>query len=107
MALFTGEIGSLRKAFHETFGEKRDLLKQKQIVKQVIGCMTMGIDASPLFTEMIMVRDRFETLYSSFFIHLNAELLRLASRWRELANFHSADICTRSAAPQRRVRRKI
>jgi hypothetical protein len=56
MSLFTGEITSLRRAFHETFSDKRDLAKQKSIVKQVIGCMTMGIDASPLFTEMIMVR---------------------------------------------------
>lgn len=56
MALFSGEIASLRRAFHETFGDKRDLAKQKSIVKQVIGCMTMGIDAAPLFTEMIMVR---------------------------------------------------
>lgn len=56
MALFTGEVSSLRKAFRETFGDKRDLRRLKQVVKQVIGCMTMGIDASPLFTEMIMVR---------------------------------------------------
>jgi hypothetical protein len=70
MSLFNGEISSLRKAFHETFSDKRDLVKQKLIVKQVIGCMTMGIDASPLFTEMIMVCER-RFYYENFVTYLN------------------------------------
>jgi len=49
-----GEINELRLALQETFA-KRNELKQKAIVKKIIASMTLGMDVSPLFMDMVMV----------------------------------------------------
>jgi vesicle coat complex subunit len=50
-----GEINDLRLLLQETFA-KRNEIKQRNVVRKVIACMTLGMDVSPLFSDMIMVR---------------------------------------------------
>ena len=48
-----GEVNELRQALRSGLAE-RDLEKLKDSVKKVIGYMTLGIDMSRLFSEMVM-----------------------------------------------------
>lgn len=50
-----GEINELRLMLQDTFA-KRNEVKQRAAVKKVVACMTLGMDMSSLFSELIMVR---------------------------------------------------
>lgn len=48
-----GEVNELRQLLR-TFGTERDKQKKRDIIKKVIAYMTLGIDVSRLFTEMML-----------------------------------------------------
>ena len=48
-----GEVNELRQLLR-TFSTERDKQRKRDIIKKVIGYMTLGIDVSRLFTEMIL-----------------------------------------------------
>ena len=48
-----GEVNELRQLLR-TFGTERDKQKKRDIMKKVIAYMTLGIDVSRLFTEMML-----------------------------------------------------
>lgn len=50
-----GEINEL-KALLQKFPFEKDLIKQRDTIKKVIAYMTLGIDVSRLFTDMVKVR---------------------------------------------------
>ena len=49
-------LGSNSRALLRSLDVQRDPRKYLQAVQKVIACMTLGIDVSKLFSEMIMVR---------------------------------------------------
>lgn len=49
-----GEISELRRLLQE-FPLEKDLEQQYDTIKKVIGCMTLGIDLSPLFADMVKI----------------------------------------------------
>ena len=48
-----GEVNELRQLLR-TFGTERDKQRKRDIMKKVIAYMTLGIDVSRLFTEMML-----------------------------------------------------
>lgn len=48
-----GEVNELRQLLR-TFGTERDKQRKREIMKKVIAYMTLGIDVSRLFTEMML-----------------------------------------------------
>ena len=48
-----GEVNGLRQLLR-TFGTERDKQRKREIMKKVIAYMTLGIDVSRLFTEMML-----------------------------------------------------
>jgi vesicle coat complex subunit len=48
-----GEVNELRQLLR-TFGTERDKQRKREIIKKVIAYMTLGIDVSRLFTEMML-----------------------------------------------------
>jgi vesicle coat complex subunit len=62
-----GEVNELYIALQESSLE-RDMDKQREVVKKVIAYMTIGIDVSRLFPEMIMVWDFLFSLWSGSMI---------------------------------------
>jgi len=49
-----GEVNELRMALQATFSHHQDG-KQKLVVKKIIAAMTLGMDVSPLFMDMVKV----------------------------------------------------
>jgi len=49
-----GEVNELRNLLRN-FEAERDVKKRREIIKKVIAYMTLGIDVSRLFTEMMLV----------------------------------------------------
>ncbi len=49
-----GEINELRNLLQK-FPFEKDIQKQREIIKKVIAYMTLGIDVSRLFTDMVKV----------------------------------------------------
>ncbi len=64
-ALLTIESYLFFRALLRSADLQKDLVKYREVVQKVIMYMTLGVDVSPLFSEMIMVRD-----YRSHGIHL-------------------------------------
>jgi len=50
-----GEVNEL-KTLLKNFNIEKDIKRKRDIIKKVIAYMTLGIDVSRLFTEMIMVQ---------------------------------------------------
>jgi vesicle coat complex subunit len=50
----TGDIAELKKLFVHAVSQRNTTL-QRDLVKRVCAYMTLGIDVSPLFSDMIMV----------------------------------------------------
>lgn len=66
-----GEVNEL-KALLKNINVERDVQKKRDVIKKVIAYMTLGIDVSRLFTDMVMVRTLSSSLvycclYSPFF----------------------------------------
>lgn len=61
-----GEISELRNLLRG-FAMERDPNRKRDIIKKVIAYMTLGIDVSRLFTEMMLA---IETRYVSFYYDL-------------------------------------
>ena len=51
-----GEVNELKQLLQSTFVGPLDPIRQRQVVQKVIAYMTLGIDVSPLISDMIMVR---------------------------------------------------
>lgn len=51
----SGEVANLQKLLSNASAQ-RDFELQRELVKRVCAYMTMGIDVSPLFPSMIMVK---------------------------------------------------
>ena len=49
-----GEVNELRNLLRN-FSTQKDMKKKREIIKKVIAYMTLGIDVSRLFTEMMLV----------------------------------------------------
>lgn len=49
-----GEVNEL-KALLKNINVERDVQKKREVIKKVIAYMTLGIDVSRLFTDMVMV----------------------------------------------------
>lgn len=49
------EVNDLKKLLQSTFVGTPDQLRQRKIVQRVVAYMTLGIDVSPLISDMIMV----------------------------------------------------
>jgi AP-4 complex subunit beta-1 len=49
-----GEVNEL-KALLKNINVERDVQKKRDVIKKVIAYMTLGIDVSRLFTDMVMV----------------------------------------------------
>lgn len=50
------EVNDLKKLLQSTFVGTPDQLRQRKIVQRVVAYMTLGIDVSPLISDMIMVQ---------------------------------------------------
>jgi vesicle coat complex subunit len=79
-----GEVNELRQALRSGLAE-RDTEKLKDSIKKVIGYMTLGIDMSRLFSEMVMasqlgdiVQKKLVYLYMSAYAEQNSDLAILA-----------------------------
>ena len=60
-----GEVNEL-KGLLKNINVERDVHKKKEILKKVIAYMTLGIDVSRLFTEMIMVHRSIIPIFTRF-----------------------------------------
>ena len=49
-----GEVDQLRTLLRKAFAGK-DATQKKDVIKKIIAYMTLGIDVSPLFSDMVMV----------------------------------------------------
>ena len=56
-----GEVNEL-KTLMRNINVEKDGKRKRDIIKKVIAYMTLGIDVSRLFTEMVMVRNHFNYL---------------------------------------------
>jgi AP-4 complex subunit beta-1 len=79
-----GEVGELRQLLRNPLLD-RDFVKKREVVKKVIAYMTMGIDVSRLFSEMVMatvtkdlVQKKLVYLFLSHYAQNNTELALLA-----------------------------
>ena len=50
-----GEVNELKGLLQGTFVGPHDIARQRSVVQKVIAYMTLGIDVSPLISDMIMV----------------------------------------------------
>lgn len=60
-----GEVNEL-KALLKNINVERDVQKKRDVIKKVIAYMTLGIDVSRLFTDMVMVSKDLTVLVHSF-----------------------------------------
>eukprot|EP00002_Diphylleia_rotans_P039243 TRINITY_DN9063_c0_g1_i1.p1 TRINITY_DN9063_c0_g1~~TRINITY_DN9063_c0_g1_i1.p1 ORF type:complete len:778 (+),score=200.35 TRINITY_DN9063_c0_g1_i1:72-2405(+) len=79
-----GEVGELRTKLKQILNEK-DLKKRRDVIKRVVAFMTMGIDVSRLFTDMVMatntkdlVQKKMIYLYLCNYAESNPDLALLA-----------------------------
>lgn len=79
-----GEVNELRQLLRSAAAD-RDLQKKRDAIKKVIAYMTLGIDVSPLFSEMVMasatqdmVQKKMVYLYLTNYSESNSELAILA-----------------------------
>ena len=79
-----GEVAELKQALRSALGE-RDSEKMRENIKKVIGYMTLGIDMSRLFSEMVMASQMGDTvqkkmvyLYLTTYAEENPDLAILA-----------------------------
>jgi hypothetical protein len=62
------EVNELKEMLQQSFSGPGDPMKQRRAVQKVVAYMTLGIDVSPLISDVIMVKKKREMLFFVFLV---------------------------------------